>query len=102
MPDHRAALEGLLELVTSGLANDNPLPPHHSIAVDVLADALVKETAPSPAAAFLAAKYVLAWHAREMADLLVTRKTPGSVDPRYWAATQLREYAGQLDGQPSA
>lgn len=99
MSDRPARLDVLLEFVSSGLADDDPLPPHDSIALDVLTDALVDGEAPSPASAFVAAKYVLAQHARELGDLLISRPAPKNVDPRYWAAAQLREHAAKLDGQ---
>ncbi|MFE2832234.1 hypothetical protein ACFXI6_14470 [Streptomyces mirabilis] len=99
MTDRPAHLDDLLEFVSSGLSASDPLPPHDSIALDVLTDALVENETPSPASAFVAAKYVLAQHAREMADLLIAQRAPEGVDPRHWAAAQLREYAAKLDGQ---
>ncbi|MFJ8798464.1 hypothetical protein [Streptomyces sp. NPDC102487] len=99
MTARSARLDDLLAAVTEGLGGDDALPPYQSIALDVLADALVEAECPSPASAFVAAKYVLARHARELADLLLTRPAPAGVEPRYWAAAQLREHATTLDGQ---
>ncbi|MER5694894.1 hypothetical protein ACWDBO_31290 [Streptomyces mirabilis] len=99
MSDRPAHLDDLLEFVSGSLATGDPLPPHNSIALDVLTDTLVENETPSPASAFTAAKYVLAQHAREMADLLIAQRAPEGVDPRHWAAAQLREYATKLDGQ---
>lgn len=94
-----AALDDLLAHVIGAIDADDPLPPHGSIALDVLTDALIEGDAPSPASAFTAAKYLLARHARELAELFVAQRVPERVDPRYWAANQLQEYATQLDGQ---
>jgi hypothetical protein len=99
MTNRPAHLDDLLQAVTDGLAGDEPLPPYQSIALDVLTDTLVEGETPSPASAFTAAKYVLAQHARELADLLISRRAPADVDPRHWASAQLREYATKLDGQ---
>lgn len=99
MSGRPAHLDDLLQAVTDGLAAEDPLPPHNSPALDALTDALYDDPAPSPASAFTAAKYVLAQHAREMAQLLTAQPDPERVDARYWAATRLREYATRLDGQ---
>ncbi|MGQ4343529.1 hypothetical protein [Streptomyces sp. SAS_275] len=99
MTERPAHLDDLLQAVTDGLAGVDPLPPYQSIALDVLTDALVEAECPSPASAFVAAKYVLARHARELADMMPALELPTNVDPRYWAAAQLRGYAAKLDGQ---
>lgn len=98
MTDRPASLDDLLQAVTEGLATEDPLPPYNSIALDVLTDTLVEGEIPSPASAFVAAKYVLAQHARELAQVLTGQPLPERVDPRHWAAAQLREYATRLDG----
>jgi hypothetical protein len=97
-PTRPASLDALLESVASGLADCDPLPPHDSIALDVLTDALHDDEVPSPASAFTAAKYVLAQHARELAAALIARQVPENVDPKHWLAAQLCEYATRLDG----
>jgi hypothetical protein len=101
MTGRDARLDDLLQAVADGLATEAPLPPYNSPALDALTDALYDEPAPSPASAFVAAKYVLAQHAREMAQLLTGKPAPGGVDARYWAASQLREYATRLDAAPT-
>lgn len=98
MTERPVHLDALLESVASGLDDCDPLPPYNSIALEVLADALVDDEIPSPASAFGAAKYVLAQHARELAQLLTSQPVSEGVDARYWAAEQLREYATRLDG----
>lgn len=100
MTERPAHLDHLLEFVTEGLAAVDPLEPHNSAALDTLADAFYDDDpAPSPASAYTAAKYVLAQHARELARLLMDCKEPTNVEPRIWAAYQLKQYATGLDGQ---
>ncbi|MFE4671065.1 hypothetical protein [Streptomyces sp. NPDC056723] len=99
MTERPAHLDDLLQFVAGALADDDPLPPYNSIALDVLTDTLVENESPCPASAFTAAKYLLAQHARELATALIARQVPEGVDPRHWAAAQLCEYATRLDGQ---
>lgn len=103
MTERPAHLDDLLEFVVGGLASEDPLPPHNSPALDALTDALQDDAAPSPASAFVAAKYVLAAHARELADLIdETPRGPAVIAGRLSASMQLREYATRLDGQTPA
>jgi hypothetical protein len=99
MSGQRAQLDDLLQAVADGLATEDPLSPYNSPALDALTDALYDDPAPSPTSAFTAAKYVLAQHAREMAQMLIGQRVPDGVDARYWAAARLREHATRLDGQ---
>ncbi|MGW1949116.1 hypothetical protein ACWCRC_32935 [Streptomyces sp. NPDC001940] len=99
MTEQTAPTDDLLASVIGALEHCEALPPHDSVALDVLTDVLAEEAEVSPSMAFDVAKYVLAQHARELAQRFIDRRPPVNVDPRFWAANQLEKYATGLDSR---